>query len=357
MHHPRPHDPKPSSPARRGWRSRLLRKAAATAAAGCLCLAPLTAAAANPKAAVAIARKAVAAYEAGEHNRSASLYHEAFKADPGTPGYLYSAARAEQIARQYRKAAATYERFLALPDVDPEMVEKARSYLKECRSAQADEVARDARAAAEGGDHGQAEALFIGAWKIAPARLDLLLAGAIAAQRAGHEEQAKAHLRAWLERAPADAPDRPQVEARLRGLGGDVPPPSTGTASGQTTPTVGASASAPAAPSNAAAWACLGGGAALLATGAALWWSQTADSTTLEEQLQNKAGGKVVGLSYTDYSAEVDRINQRRGLAIGAASVGVVAAAVGAWLYFDTPDSVSIAPDLGGRGLRVEVGF
>lgn len=312
--------------------------------------------AANPKAAVAIARKAVAAYEAGEHNRSADLYHEAYKADPTTPGYLYSAARAEQIARQYPKAAATYQRFLALPDTPADMAEKARLYLAECHSAQAEEVARDARDADERGDHAHAEALFVGAWKIAPARLDLLLAGAIAAQRAGHEERARAHLGTWLDRAPADAPDRPQVEARLRSLGGVVPNARRGATVPSTAPTAGARAAATTV-SNGPAWVCLGGGTALFATGAALWWSQTDASAKLEEQVQNKAGGKVVGLSYADYSAEVDRINRRRGLAIGAASLGVVAATVGAWLLLDTPADVSVLPDLRGRRLMVEVGF
>lgn len=329
------------------------RVAAAVAAAMCLIYGIPASEAANPKAAVSIARKAVEAYETGDHGRSANLYHEAFKADPSQPGYLYSAARAEQIARQYRKAVETYQQFLSLRDAPVDMSEKARRYLEECRSAQADEVARDAKDAERSKNFEGAEALFLAAWKIAPRRLDLLLNAGLAAQRAGHDGAARGHLQAWLAKAPPDAPDRPQVEARLKSLRGTDDDQSSGH------PAASSGAPRTARPTfttrgdgaNWVAWGAVGGGLALVGTGIALWWSQRDDSATLEAQLAQKSGGKVVGIGYADYSAEVDRLNTRRGVAVGSAVVGVAAVGVGGWLLLRKLDEVVVAPAVGRYGV------
>jgi len=60
------------------------------------------------KAAAWLAQRAAAAYESGDMDKAASLYHEALRKDPSEPNCLYGAARAEQSAGRLDRAEQDY---------------------------------------------------------------------------------------------------------------------------------------------------------------------------------------------------------------------------------------------------------
>ena len=82
------------------------------------------------------------------------------------------------------------------------------------------------------------------------------------------------------------------------------------------------------------AWGTLGGGALLLGAGGYFLATWASGQAALDDQVADRDGGDVVGISFEAYTAEQDRLD-RTGLIGGAAfGVGAVAAGLGAWLAF-----------------------
>ena len=95
-----------------------------------------------------MAQQAIRAYESGDHVRAAQLYLNAWRADPKTPSYLYSAARAEQASDQPDRAEAHYREFMGKPGADAALIAKANGFLKDLRQARLNAKAGDADQAA-----------------------------------------------------------------------------------------------------------------------------------------------------------------------------------------------------------------
>lgn len=116
-----------------------------------LCVVP-AAAVDNTKAAAALATSAREAYQAGQHERAADLFMQAWQAALSETGLLYNAARASHQAGQLREAETRYRQFLALPTHDKAVDTKVAGYLHEIRvhfeQEQAAAKAREAHAEA-----------------------------------------------------------------------------------------------------------------------------------------------------------------------------------------------------------------
>ena len=67
--------------------------------------------------------------DAGHFAKAAELYHQAFKVFPGEPGYLFSAARAEDKGEVLPAAERDYQEFLKIASPKHEKYEAAQNYL------------------------------------------------------------------------------------------------------------------------------------------------------------------------------------------------------------------------------------
>lgn len=88
------------------------------------------------------------ALDKGDYKLAARLYDEAFGADPATPGYLYSAARARQRGGDIAGAEQQFNQFLKIAPKSP-LAEKVRRRLLEIQSARDKQALESRLAAAE----------------------------------------------------------------------------------------------------------------------------------------------------------------------------------------------------------------
>ncbi len=85
--------------------------------------------------AAAISQVAARKHDAGDFPLCASLYHQAWRADPLFLGFLFSAARCEQKAGDLESAERDYKQFLNLSPDDEALNDKARAFLAEIAEA------------------------------------------------------------------------------------------------------------------------------------------------------------------------------------------------------------------------------
>lgn len=272
----------------RHWPTRL---AYVVFAAGAALALPVHAAAPSAKdRAIAASVMAKGELEAGNFTKAAALYHEAYKMDPSEPGYLFSAARAEDKGNDLPPAERDYAAFLKLAPPKHEKYPSAQTYLLEVRS-----------------------------------RVAQALQQQVQAMKA-KEEAAKAAPTAAPTAVPA--PSKPAV----------LPGP----------------ASAPALvaevhPANWPAWSALAGGVALLGSGLGLYLAQGEARQELDTALTSTdAQGRFTGIAYDDYAARRGTLNARYTTAAALAGVGAVATGVGAWLLVRSPGKVAVVPSAGG---------
>lgn len=308
------------------------------------------------KAAMSMAKQAAAAYESGDHARAAQLYLEAWRTDP-QPAYLFAAARAQHVGGQADKALERYQEFLTKPGASPELVAKATRYRDELLAQRADAVALDADRARRTGDHALAARLFAEAFKLAPARLALLLQAGVAAHAAGDLAAAETHLSAWLAQAPADAAERAEASVRLHStqqraqpvlLAAAPTPVTVSTAPSRSMPAI-ATVTAPRA--QGPAWLLVGGGTALLAGGALWYHAQGAERDQLEHWRTTTVGGKIAGTDAQTYESLRAKVQQAHTVAALAGGVGIAAVGLGVWWLLDAPVAVGPGPVPAGAAL------
>jgi thioredoxin-like negative regulator of GroEL len=302
----------------------------------------------HKKTAVALAQQAAKAFEAGDMDRAAQAYLEAWHTDASEPNYLYGAARAEQSAGQRDRAEEHYRQFVAIDGVDPARVAKAKGYLTEFEGVRSDEKVQAADRAAKREDWRVAAAAYGEAWQLRQDRLPLLLKAARAANESGDHAKAESWLNQYLTRAPEDAPDRAEAQAMLDALQHKTESSPT------QVPTDHNGVHEPGRPSlkRTAGWWTLGTGAAIAATGAVL----VVLGKSAESQLNQDLGydGTVVHGAVTWDQAQTRGQSigtlQTAGvtlLGVGAAAIGVGAVMV--WLSNDA--KVSVVPDWHGFAL------
>ncbi len=172
------------------------------------------------KTAVALAQQAAKAFEAGDMDRAAAAYLEAWHTDASEPNYLYGAARAEQSAGQRERAEEHYRQFVAMENADPTRVAKAKGYLTEFDGVRSDEKVQAGDRSAKRGEWSVAAAAYGEAWRLREDRLAILLKAARAAKESEDHQQATTWLKEYLGRAPGNAPDRAEAQAMLDALAG-----------------------------------------------------------------------------------------------------------------------------------------
>ncbi len=314
------------------------------------------------KTAVALAHQAAKAFEAGEMDRAAQAYLEAWHTDSSEPNYLYGAARAEQSAGQRERAEEHYRQFVAMANADPARVSKAKAYLTEFDGIRSDEKVQAAERAEKRGEWRVATAAYSEAWRLRQDRLALLLKTARAAKEDGDTKQAEASLRTYLARAPGNAPDRGEAQAMLDALAGKpvvVTPvePAAATEAPHAAPmpmpmpTI-AEPAKPMSNRRLAGWWTLGSGAAIAVTGAAL----IVLGKSAEAQFNQDLGydGTVVhgDLTYGQATSRAAWIGSLQTTGVTMLGVGVAVAGVGTALILTSPEAkVALVPDWHGFAL------
>ena len=319
------------------------------------------------KAASGMAQQASAAYESGDYARSADLYLSAYQSDANVL-YLYGAGRAEQLAGRQEAALGHLRTFLDAPDnTDAERKQRAQSLIDQILRGQTDKRVAEGEAAEKAGDLKLAAQLWIEVARTVPSRVDLLYRAAVAYNQAGDLNAARTQLDAYLQKAPNDAPDRPQAamrrEAILRKLQADaapaaVPAKNPGTVSDKpktVEPATGASrVTAPALvkggpaavepPSHTAAWSLLLGGAALGLGGLGVYLATVGDINAYDRDTKPGANGKVAAISYATAQDRASSIQTRETIAWALGGVGIVGAGVGTYLLMRSDSAVTWTP-------------
>ena len=335
----------------------ILRLCAAALLGLCLVTAPAHALDDRQKrAAAALADKAGKAFEAGEMQKAAQLYQEAWRNDPSQPNYLYGVARTEQSARDLDHAEQHFRQFIALTGADPARVQKAQGYLKELQGIRADDKTAEAEQAKGRSDHVLAASLYLDAHRLAPDRHALLVKAAMVEREAGDTKSAAAHLRQFLASAPADAPERATAKALLQQLEPTVappPPPKPDLPKKNVAPPVAVplvskvTSPPPAQPAwrKPAKWGGVALGAAGVITAGVLAILASGQQATLDGKRVPDGRYDLDKISVADGQAQQRSINGKwTGVAV-AGGVGVAAGAFGAWLLWSEPAAkVVLAP-------------
>ncbi len=316
------------------------------------------------KTAKALAQQAAKAFEAGEMDRAAQAYLEAWHTDGSEPNYLYGAARAEQSAGQGERAEEHYRQFIALGTADPARVAKAKGYLTEFAGVRSDEKVQAGDRAAKRSEWPVAAAAYSEAWQLRQDRLAVLLKAARAAKEAGNQPQAETWLRSYLERAPPNAPDRAEAQAMLDAAVGKpvvvaprpvesvvTPPPPRPVEPVSVAPQVSAPQEKPSGRRTAGLWT-LGSGGALAIAGAVLLGLGKAQEGQFNSDL-NYDGTVVHGaLTYDQATSRAQSIGTLQTSGVALLATGALAAGVGAYLVLTAGDAkVAVLPQ--GQGFAL----
>ena len=335
------------------------------------------------KVAEGMAVQAGKAFETGDYARAADLYLNAYRTD-ASAAYLYGAARSQHLAGRTDQATELYQQFLTAPNADAERQKRARDYLADIERSKAGALAADADKA-QRDDPKLAASLYLDAYKLAPARVDLLFRAAVAEQQAGDLASAQAHFEAYLAKAPASATERSQAQARLESIRRKLSPqallppplevktepkpepkpevkseqppepkaqPLTPTRQEVMPPVAGVQAPATE-PSRWPGWALIGTGGALAITSVVLLAGAVSDNAQLRSDLNGtNSAGLIVSLTHEAAVNRAASINSRMGVAAGLAGAGLAAAGVGTWLLLRTPARAAVVvPQAGGATL------
>ena len=315
-----------------------------------------------------MATQASKAYAAGDYGRAAELYLNAWRTD-GDPGYLWALARAEHLAGLLEQALEHYKLFIAGPGEEAARVPKAKDYMADIVSGWVAIKIRDAEYAMRSKDYVSAGLLYRDAMALAPDRADLLLRAALAEFAAEHWPESEDLLVAYLNKAPADAPDRKQAEERLKAARRKQSPEAIGKPAAMeerlkevkiaefrdtpAPPEVPVAAKAVDGPSRMPAYLALGGGALLATAGAVVYARAAADLADYNQKMASKnAAGKVVGISFESAQPLAEQVNRELGIAVGLGVASVACAGVGVWLLVREPErKVVVVPT--GAGMLI----
>ena len=230
-------------------------------------------------------------------------------------------------------------------------------------------ISQIAMVKAKTGDFKLCAELYHQAYRINPAFLGYLYSAARCAQKGGDLDAAERDYRALLARAPADNELVPRASRHIEevlAVRRAAPAPKPVVKPGKPVPVAPKPAKkppptvvAPAQPASdwqrPAGWVGVAVGGAALALGG--WWlvdglGQRGD---LMERLDNRKGGLVAGITYTEAQAAEDDYRgalQRGAIAAGS---GLLLGGIGAWLLAAAPEApaVSLLPAPGGFRLRL----
>lgn len=274
----------------------------------------------DPRAAIAASILAKSEMGAGNFGKAAALYDQAYRLDPKTLGYLYSAARAKQKEKRYDDAEKDFVAFLKLRAKAPKvLVERANKHLLEIRRLKGEDLrqrldeAEKARKAAE-------EALKKNA------------ANAAATKKADEKRSEDAAKKQAADAAKsAAAGDKNDGAAKATDASATLPPPK-------------------ARPSGTPSMIALAVGSASLVVAVTFVSLAAIDNGNLEDGLNLPKGPP----SMSEAEAEVLRqsVLDKNMVAYVTGGVGVVALGLGLWLR-PKAEKVALYPTANGAGLLV----
>lgn len=321
-----------------------------------LALPPAPALAALAPSVQAVVTNAEKAFAAGQYDRASELFEQAYKAAPAEATLLYNAARAAQLGKLYDRAEALFVQFLALKDRDAKYAEKATGYLPSVRSERDLARATEAKAKAKDGEnmqrdkrYSEASAAYRDAYRLQPTNFEYLFRAGSAAALGCDETMAKQYLADYLKRAPADAADRTEAQARLVSMATNCKNGRHVSESEHVVKVVEEHSVRDAAPvaaggtSSTGLYVAVGGGALALA-GAGLFAATVGDAADLAAATQANSAGKIDGTYYDDAVTRTNAINQSRMIAGALGGAGLVGAGVGLWLMMKAPAKVVVLP-------------
>ncbi len=309
------------------------------------------------KVATTMAQQALKAYESGNYARASELYLSAFRTQPDA-AYLYAAARSEHLAGHDAQAEDLYKRFIAAPGAEPDRVRKVGEYRADLQQKRAVGIAADADKAAQDDPRLSAK-LYLDAWRLAPAQLQWLFQAAVAEQNADELAKAKAHLQEYLSKAPADARERAQAEARLEAIGRKLDlAAAPKTPAGQkslviqkdaplapleSTPLIGSNGTTT--PTDRTlAWSTTGAGAVMAVSGLGLL-AATLSTLNQFNKDTTPVADRIVTMTHVQAQDRAAAINTRMGISAALGSLGLVGVGVGTWLLVRTPARIAFSPN------------
>lgn len=314
------------------------------------------------KAAEVMSAQAREAYEAGNHARAAELYLDAYRTDP-VPGYLYSAARAEQVAGKTDLAVEHFKQFLALPSgnpavpVEPERLARAQGLLAEIAKTRLDTRVAEGQTAVRAGDYLLAVQIWLAVYAEDPARVELLYRSAVANYQAGRDAEALKLFDRYVEKAPPDAVDRAQARVRRDALQEKLHPapmqtvqPKAETKQAVKPAEIVVDQPRPE-PVRWPGWLVTSAGLGLLGGGLGLYFSTQSDVDALHADMTPDADGQIRKISVETANSRYDSIHTRQVTAIALAGVGVAALGTGIWLLVRHPDEQAQALTVTPMGL------
>lgn len=373
-------------------------RALITAMACALVLGALPAHADGARAAAAMAKQAIRAYEAGDHVRAAQIYVNAWRTDPKTPAYLYAAARSEHASDQLERAEAHYREFIVAPGAGAALIAKAEGFLKDLREARSGAKERDAARAARDENWKLAGQLYLDAYGLAPDRASLLFRAAMANESSGDASLAEGQYREYLRTGGPGAADRKEAEIHLEQLTRksrprpETPQPRPPPAIAQVAPlaepndaakpdgrpesAVTPTSQAPPAPTvvsqadsalstvtsgpttsgpRVAAWSSLGGGVALGIAAGIVYALAVSQRSDLDKALASRdASGQIIGISRDAALEEKSKIEFKKTTAAVLGGTGLAAVGVGVWMWLrHPPGKMAIGPGPGDVGLAI----
>ncbi len=349
----------------------------------CACVSLPALAVDKVKVAEAMAVQAGKAFETGDYARAADLYLNAFRTDANS-AYLYGAARSQHLAGRMEQATELYQQFLTAANADPERQKRVRDYLAEIEKSKAMALAADADKALRD-DPKLAATLYLDAYKRSSARVDWLFRAAVAEQQAGDLPTAQARFEEYLAKAPTEAAERSQAQARLDSIRRKLnpqtapepqpevkpepkpepkpgpklevkpepkPEPKLEVKPDVQRPPIGVEVPA-VQPARWPGWTLVGTGGVLAVTGLILYLSASSANSQLQTDISaTNANGLISGLTHEEATARASSINSQMGVAAGLAGAGLAAAGVGTWLLLRTPARAAVVlPQPGGAAL------
>ncbi len=318
------------------------------------------------KQAAGMANSAKNAYEAGDHERAMDLFLQAWKIDHTQPIYIYSAGRAAHVAKKLEMAERDYNEFLAQPNIDERVAEKARDYLREIGRERLDRKVAEGEEAERAKLYELAIRIYDDVLASDPTRQSMSLLRGRALLRAGRLDDAEATLRGYKQHAPGDSPGLKDADAYLAQIEESRRRqfnPATGLPDG-----AGVVAGPPPKPlpvNNIVGWSLVGAGGVVAVVGLVQIIRAVKEKGDLDDLVnQRNTDGRIYSISFADAvqrSSDVAALKTQAAILGGA---GLAAAAFGGWWLWargekadEKAPTAAIHPLPGGGSLAVSWRF
>lgn len=295
------------------------------------------------KSASALADKAAQALEAGDADKAAGLYYEAYRMAPSMASALYNCARAFQIAGKLEEALKRFEEYCALPGIDPAMVKRAQAHAQEIavrlRDLRIDEVKT---ACSKSPLEGNIRARRL--VQLYPKDRAVLIVHGDCALAAGQRLEARNAFQVAAEGEEGESPDAQLARAKLAGLDGGAVTPARQPHGESARDGLDGAIAGTAESDTTLAWLTCGLGAALAVGGGMLGLKALADEDELHAKITKGQSGAVIEGSRASAEAKAQDIADQQTAGAVLLGAGLAVSVTGAvWAILSAP-KVAAAP-------------